>query len=158
MQHSQPLHFDECQEIVSCVWVFYRACIPMFLDMHKSFVSLGTTRKLIGNTLPISAKVGKAKLAMNLVHIGKISCLCLLSKCLCDVFMVFRTSIRQCILDLLPNQLCQLLQISAKHCRLVSVPPLKSNFVSYKTTHPDSSDQLQRSHITQYHRAYCKLE
>ena len=81
-------------------------------------------RKLIGNSLPISAKVSKAKLAMNLVHIGKISCLYLLSKCLCAVFMAFWASIRQYILDLLPNRLCRLLQISAKHCRLVSVPPL----------------------------------
>ena len=35
-----------------------------------------TAHKLIGNELPISARVGKATLAMNLVHFGKISCLC----------------------------------------------------------------------------------
>ena len=61
---------------------------------------------------------------MNLVHIGKISCLCLLSTCICAVFIVLRASIRQYIPDLLPNRLCRPLQISAKHCRLVSVPPL----------------------------------
>ena len=72
----------------------------------------------------ISARVCKVKLSMNLVHIGKISCLCLLSKCLCAMFMIFRASIQQYILDLLPNRICRLLQISAKHCRLVSVPPL----------------------------------
>ena len=64
---------------------------------------------------------------MNLVHIGKISCLCLLSKCLCAVFMIFRASIREYILDLLPNRFCRILQISAKHCRLVSVPPLRKS-------------------------------
>ena len=85
---------------------------------------LGAAHKLIGNALPISARVCKVKLAMNLVYIGKISCLCLLSKCFCAVFMVFRASIRQYIPDKLPNRLCRLLQISANHCRLVSVPPL----------------------------------
>ena len=49
---------------------------------------LGVAHKLIGNTLPISARVGKAKLAMNLEHIGKFSCLCLLYMCLRAVFMV----------------------------------------------------------------------
>ena len=87
-------------------------------------VYLGEAHKLIGNALQISARVCKVKLAMNLVHICKINCLCLLSKCLFAVFMVFRASIRQYILDLLPNQLYRLFQISAKHCRLVSVPPL----------------------------------
>ena len=91
---------------------------------YKAIIRLGVAHKLIGNALPISARVCKVKLAINLVHTGKISCLCLLSKCLFAVFMVFRASIRQYILDLLPNRLCQLLQISAKHCRLVSVPPL----------------------------------
>ena len=109
---------------------FYFHCLTNFAkninfsEMACLWCELGAAHKLIGNALPISAKVCKVKLAMNLVHIGKISCLCLLSKCLFAVFMVFRASVRQYILDLLPNQLCRLLQISAKHCRLVSVPPL----------------------------------
>ena len=113
--HTRPFSLENSQwsffhfENLSCV------CIALYI---------GTTHKLIGNALPISARVGKAKLAMNLVHIGKISCLCLLSTCLCVVFMVLRASIRQYIPDLLPNRLCRLLQISAKHCQLVSVPPL----------------------------------
>ena len=52
-------------------------------------VYLGTARKLIGNALPISARVGKVKLAMNLGHVGKFSCLCLLSKCLRDAVFMF---------------------------------------------------------------------
>ena len=47
---------------------------------------------------------------------------------LCCVYG-FRASIRQHILDLLSNRLCRLLQISAKHCRLVSVPPLISKIL-----------------------------
>ena len=108
----------------------YSLCI--FLKNYNTLVAskicfLGTAHKLIGNALPISARVGKTKLAMNVVHIGKISCLCLLSTCLCAVFMILRASIQQNIPDLLPNRLCRLLQISAKHCRLVSVPPLIGN-------------------------------
>ena len=31
-------------------------------------------------------------------------------------------------------------------------------FVSLSCTHPDSSDRLHRSHITQYHWGYCELQ
>ena len=91
--------------------------------------------------MQISARVCKVKLAMILVHIGKITCLCLLSKCLYAMFIVFRESIRQYVLDLLPNWLCRLLQISAKHCRLVSVPPLNLNKCDWHqidTEHPQN--------------------
>ena len=66
---------------------------------------LGVEHKLIGNALQISPRVCEVKLAMNLVHIGKISCLCLLSKCLCAVTCLwfFRASIRQYILRFYPK-------------------------------------------------------
>ena len=110
--------------ISGCLHGFWRIPYPGWQQCYLD-CTLGAAHKLIGNALQISARVCKVKLAMNLVHIGKISCLCLLSKCLCAVFMVFRASIQQYIPDLLPNWLCRLLQISAKHCLLVSVPPLK---------------------------------
>ena len=47
---------------------------------------LGAAHKLIGNALPISARVCKVKIAMNLVHVGKINGLCLLSTCFCCVY------------------------------------------------------------------------
>ena len=117
-------HVRQLGHLVGRVW---------FVFEFTLLTSLGAAHKLIGNALPISAIVCKVILAMNLVHVGKIGCLCLLFKCLCAVFMVFRASIRQYILDLLPNRLCRLLQISAKHCRLVSVPPLTQS-VEFKVS------------------------
>ena len=53
-------------------WMFRATCL------QRTYF-LGTAHEVIGNALQISVRVCKVKLAMNLVHVGKISCLCLLS-------------------------------------------------------------------------------
>ena len=61
---------------------FQKVITPLFVK-----IELGVARKLIGNSLPISAIVCKVNLSMNLLHIGKFSCPCFLPLCLCTMCM-----------------------------------------------------------------------
>ena len=54
---------------------------------------LGEVRKQIGNTVQISAKVGKVHFATNLEHIDKFTYLIILVVCVCTVYMVLKHQI-----------------------------------------------------------------
>ena len=55
---------------VACFYDFKSA--NLFLAyIHARWESLGVARKLIGNALPISARVGKVDLAVNLGYIAR---------------------------------------------------------------------------------------